>query len=247
MVLNILKIRRQFHFKKLDSTSSFLKRNYRKLNNLTFVSADYQTDGHGRMGRSWESTTKKNLMFSFLIKDKEIINKFDSLSLSIGVSIYKTLTEYNLSNVSLKWPNDVYCNSKKISGILLESISSSNNIDCIVAGIGVNLNQETYNVLTATSYYLETNKTININKFKKSLYKNIKEMISDLKNNDNSYLDIFREHDFLKNKEVYADINNKKELVKVLGINDDNTIKVELNNTILNLRSGEISFHKDSY
>ena len=247
MLLNIFNIKKQFHFKELDSTSSFLKRNYNKLSNLTFVSADFQTDGHGRMGRSWESTSSNNLMFSFLIKDKEIIDKFDSLSLSTAVAVYKTLDKYNLTNISIKWPNDVYVNDKKISGILLESISKSNDIICLVIGIGVNLNQESFNTLTATSYYLESSNKININLFKKSLYKNIKQMIKDLKNNDSSYLDIIREHNYLKNKEVYADINNKKELVTVLDINSDNTIKIKLNDTIFNLRSGEISFHKDSY
>ena len=54
----------KYHFENIDSTSSYLKRNYKKLDNITFVSADYQEEGHGRYGRKWYSEDKKNLLFS---------------------------------------------------------------------------------------------------------------------------------------------------------------------------------------
>ena len=57
------------HFKEIDSTNSYLKKNYQALDDFTFVSADYQSGGKGRNDRTWESESGQNLMLSFLVKD----------------------------------------------------------------------------------------------------------------------------------------------------------------------------------
>ena len=242
-LFNIFK--RKFHYKKLDSTSSFLSRNYKKYCNLTFVSADFQTDGHGRINRKWESEESKNLMFSFLIKDKTILEKYDSLSLSTAVAVFNSLKLFNLNNLSIKWPNDVYANNKKICGILLEGCSNGSQLESIVVGVGVNLNQEEFDNDNATSYYIETKNIMNIVLFKRTLYKEIKKSIIKLKNNNNDYLNVIRENNYLLNKEVYAEYNNEIVIAKALDINDDNTIKLLINGEIKDIRSGEISFHKE--
>ena len=48
------KIVKEIHFESVDSTSTYIKKHHEELGNLTFVSADYQSNGHGRMGRSWK-------------------------------------------------------------------------------------------------------------------------------------------------------------------------------------------------
>ncbi len=235
-----------YHFKTIDSTSTYLKRNYKKLDNFTFVSTDYQEAGKGRMGRKWESNNNENLMFSFLIKDPKLIEKYASISLASAVSIFKVLKGLKVDNVSLKWPNDVYVNGKKICGILLESISSDDQISCLVVGIGLNLNVESFPEEIsnkATSYYLETNKKISIAKVKNKVYKELQRTLSEIKNGSTSYLDLANEYNYLKNKEVYAEYLGERVLVKVLNINPDNSLKVLLNNVEKNIFTGEITFH----
>ncbi len=232
------------HFKNIDSTSTYLKNNYQNLKNLTFVSADYQTNGHGRMNRKWESNEKENLMFSVLIKDKELIEKYTSISLASAVAVYKSLIKLKLKNVSIKWPNDVYVGNKKICGILLESISEK-EILCLVVGIGININTKIDNSLKdiATSYFEETNKKISINRVKRYVYKELNNILTQIKNNNINYLQIANEYNYLKNKTVYAEYLGIKVLVKVLQINSDNSLKVLLNNQEKNIYSGEITFH----
>ena len=136
----MMHLKRKFHFNELDSTSAFLKRGRFSLRNFTFVSCDFQTNGHGRMGRTWVSPEGENLMFSVLIKDKALVNNFSSLSLCSAVSILKVLQKLELENVSIKWPNDIYVNGKKICGILLESVADNNQMSSVIVGIGLNVN-----------------------------------------------------------------------------------------------------------
>ncbi|MBP5342445.1 biotin--[acetyl-CoA-carboxylase] ligase [bacterium] len=240
----MLKINKIIDFESIDSTSKYLKENYNNLDDLTFVSSLYQTSGRGRMDRSWESNKGENLLFSLLIKDRELINKFSSISLLSSVVILNVLKhKYKIQDVSIKWPNDVYIDNKKVAGILLEGISISNNIQCIVLGIGINVNQMSFVNSNAYSISLALNKKIDLLSFKNRIYDELINELSLLKDNKSSYLDVIREHNFLKGKEVYALINNNRTLSKVIDINDDNTLKVVSDGIEYNLFSDEVTFH----
>ncbi|MGM9857833.1 MAG: biotin--[acetyl-CoA-carboxylase] ligase [Bacilli bacterium] len=233
------------HFAEIDSTSSYLKRHYKELEDLTLVSASLQTSGHGRMNRKWINKKDENLMFSLLIKDKSLVDKFANFSLASAVCVFNTLLDFKINNVSIKWPNDVYVNDKKICGILLESISYNEGIEALIIGIGINVNSsfkdnELFN--KATSLFELTNNLFDINEVSSKVYKYIYNMLIDIKNNDKSYLKIVRDNNYLRNKYVYCLINNKEELVKVLDINDDNSLKILLNNDEVNISSSEVTF-----
>jgi len=236
-----------YHFDKLESTSTYLKKNYDKYDNLTFVSADYQENGHGRNNRKWVSSEKENLLFSILIKNKKIINNYSSLSLASAVCIFEILKELNINNVTIKWPNDVYVNDKKIAGILLESISFGNSIEALVIGVGLNVNSSSFSSTIKnipTSIFLETKEKQILNEIKEKVYKKFIEMISNIENNDKTYLDIVRDNNYLKNKLVYVDINNEQILAEVIEINEDNSLKIKLENNYLDIYTGEILVNK---
>lgn len=237
---------KEITFEEIDSTSSYIKRNASNLDNFTFVSSLFQTNGRGRMNRIWISKKGENLMFSFIIKDKNLINKFASLSIASATSILEVFKQYDVFlDIKIKWPNDVYVNNKKISGILLESQSNNNELSYLVIGIGINLNcyipQEINNI--ATSYYQETKKKINIQEFKEKLYTKLIDTFDKIKNDNNSYLAIANKYNYLYKKTVYAEYKDKIEQVTVLKINDDNSLQVLLNNQIVNVFHGELTFH----
>lgn len=235
-------------FDVIDSTNLYLKQNYQNEDNFTFVSALFQNKGKGRNVRKWQSTSGDNLLFSLLIKDKNILKNYQCLSMLTATAVFKVLKSLSIENVSIKWPNDVYVNDKKICGILLEGISYDNELKAIVIGVGLNVNENSFNkyeLYDATSIRIELNKKNNINGLKVKVYDCLINEINKLENNDHSYLDIARKNNYLLNKEVYAQINNKKELVKVLDINEDNSLKILVNGKIENIFSGEITFHKE--
>lgn len=231
------------HFEIIDSTNTYLKNNYQNLENLTFISADNQTQGKGRSNRKWNSDNN-NLLFSLLIKDTNYYDYLSSISIISAYSILEVLREYGINNLSIKWPNDIYADDKKICGILLESITKE-NIECVIIGVGLNVNQINFDgeyIVDPISMKQILNKDIDIRELKKKIYEKLIINLDKLINGYDYYEDIIK-YDYLNNKNVYALINNEKVLVKVKGINKDYTLKVINSESEYNLNSGEISFH----
>ena len=229
------------HFETIDSTNTYLKENYEKLDNFTFVSADFQSAGRGRNNRNWKSEKGENLLFSLLIKDKALIDKFSSLSVISAFSIIKAL---NLEHLSIKWPNDIYYKDSKLCGILLEAVTR-NEIECLIIGIGLNVNQREFvgeYKRTPASLYQITNKSQDMRLLKDKIFNQIYYDFTKVKEGYDFYNDI-KEYDYLKDRKVYAEINNEVQQIKVLGIDSDYSLKVLKDNETYNLSSGEITFH----
>lgn len=229
------------HFETIDSTNTYLKENYEKLDNFTFVSADFQSAGRGRNNRNWKSEKGENLLFSLLIKDKALIDKFSSLSVISAFSIIKTL---NLEHLRIKWPNDIYYKDSKLCGILLEAVTK-NKIECLIIGIGLNVNQREFvgeYKKKPTSLYQITNRIYDMSKLKQSIFNQLYSDFMMVKDGYDFYNDI-KEYDYLKDREVYAEINNDVQQIKVVGIDFDYSLKVLKDNETYNLSSGEITFH----
>ena len=232
-------------FETIDSTSKYLKENYNNLKDFTFVSSLFQTEGRGRMERTWESKKGENLLFSLLIKQKSLLKLYSSISILSATVILNVLKdEYKIDDVSIKWPNDVYINSKKVSGILLEGISVSSSFECLIIGIGLNVNQKTFDNINATSMSLSLGYDIDIKKLKNIIYDKLMTELGMLEDGSSNYLDTARKNNYLKDKCVYANISGEVVLVKALDINNDNSIKIEYDNKTYNLFSDEITFHE---
>ena len=232
------------HFDSIDSTNTYLKNNYQDLNDMTFVSTNYQSAGKGRNNRSWLSNKNENIMFSLLIKDELLFTKYQQLSIITAYSILKVLEKYNLKNVSIKWPNDVYVSDKKICGILLEAISVK-KMECLIIGVGLNVNQKQFigkYIHEPTSLAIELNKDTDIEILKNIIYKEIINNIDKVKNDYDFYQDI-KKYDYLKNRNVNAFINNEVKNVICEGINEDYTLTIKYDDKQIRINSGEISFH----
>ncbi len=216
------------------------------LTNYSSIYADYQTAGRGRLTRTWHSEKGQNLLFSILIKDKKLIENFSALSLASAVCVINILEKLEIKNLSFKWPNDVYADGKKICGILLQSVSQNEEVDALIIGIGLNVNQTQFDgefLTPPTSIKLEVNKEFKIRKIRNLLLSEIKKEFTKIKIGESNYLQKVNELNNLKGKEVLAEIDGEKKTVKVLLINPDNTLKVLCENKELNLNSGEITFH----
>lgn len=137
------------HLNETDSTNRYLQQlcqeaGNNKVEEFTTVCADYQTAGKGQRGNSWEAAKGANLLFSFVCYPTFIpIRQQFVLSQLISLGIKETLDEY-CSDISIKWPNDIYWKEKKICGILIENDLQGNSIGRCISGIGLNINQEVF-------------------------------------------------------------------------------------------------------
>lgn len=231
-------------FESIDSTNTYLKNNYSSLDDMVFVSADYQTAGKGRNDRNWSSSKGKNLMFSLLLKDPKKIKHYKAISIVSAYSIVKVLESYGIKDLKIKWPNDVYVGDDKICGILLEAVSS-NTVECLIVGVGLNVNEKTFEgeyLHRPISMYQILSSETDIRKLKEDVFKEFENNIESLTEGHDFYDEIIR-YDYLQGKEVYTILDNEKKKIKVLGIAEDYSLKIQDGGTIRNIESGEITFH----
>lgn len=138
----------------IDSTNSYLKELCTKqtVENFTVVVAENQTQGRGQRGTNWEVESGKNLTFSVLIKN--VLLNFEDvfhLNVVVAVTLFQTFELLKISNLSIKWANDILSDKKKICGILIENQFKSHTEIQSIVGIGINVNQENFNNLPQAS------------------------------------------------------------------------------------------------
>ena len=99
----------------------------------TVVMARSQTKGRGRRGRSWYAKPGESVIVSVVLRPDLPANR---LAFAAGVAVAECLMQVCGLDATLKWPNDVLINERKISGILVEATQGA-----AVVGIGVNVKQ----------------------------------------------------------------------------------------------------------
>ena len=145
-------------FESLDSTNTYVKAHLDALPDRSIVTANTQTAGRGRSGKSWASPPDTALYLTALWKNPA----FDPslLPLYSALAVCRTLEQAGGLPCFLKWPNDVLLNRKKVCGILCESVIGHPDRP-VWSGIGINVNQSADDFAGealpyATSLYLET-------------------------------------------------------------------------------------------
>lgn len=137
---------RFIHLPETKSTNEFLQAisEAEELPSESIALADFQTAGRGQTGNSWESEAGKNLTFSLLFRPVEVpANMPFVISEMVSLSVKYTLDKY-LSDITVKWPNDIYYKDLKITGILIENTIMQSKISRSVIGIGINVNQTVF-------------------------------------------------------------------------------------------------------
>ena len=108
----------------------------------TVVVADMQTAGRGRRGRGWVSPAGKDIYMTVVLRPQCRPEKASVLTLVMALAVLKAVSEQIPQKCSIKWPNDIVVNGKKICGILTEMSAELDGIHYVVIGTGTNVNQE---------------------------------------------------------------------------------------------------------
>ena len=157
---------KKFNFKRVNSTNDLAIRIIKNSKNRSgIVIAETQKKGRGRYGKKWTSY-KGNLFVSIFFTVDKINLSLEQITKINCSLIKKLLSFYYKKKITIKKPNDIMINKKKISGILQEKFTNSNQT-FIIIGIGINLikspslsNYPTTNFLELTNIKIDRNKTI---------------------------------------------------------------------------------------
>ena len=155
-------------FDSLESTNKYCEAlDLSQVGDFTCYWALEQTAGIGQRGNHWHSSSGKNLTFSlvlhpiFLPADRQF-----KLTQALSLALVDFLSTFNFKlSVSIKWPNDIYVDGKKICGTLASTRLQGNVIASAICGIGLNVNEQVFpdwiphptslSLLTGQKYDLE--------------------------------------------------------------------------------------------
>ena len=213
----------------------------------TVVIASMQTDGRGRLGRSFFSPDNSGLYMSILLRPEVSPENALEITTTAGIAMIRVLKEYVSGELGIKWVNDIYLNMKKVCGILTESSFNSDGtaLKYAILGIGVNLFPPKHG-------FPDEIKSIADSVFKnapdKNLFCEIAAKIIDAffelypLIGTNTLVHEYKSYSVLTGKEVIITTPSAKTSATVLGINNDYSLSVLTEyGENLNINSGDVS------
>ena len=210
----------------------------------TLIWSDYQESGRGQQGNVWVSEKEKNLLFTLYLSspiispsDHYLLNLVSSLAIRDALS--KALP---LSNVEVKWPNDVYADDHKIAGILIETVISGGVLEHAFCGMGINVNQSYFNLSTATSMLMRSGHSFGRNGVAENVLVSFEKYYSLMENQPSvlirKYLDQLR---WIGETHTYQ-IANTEHLGVITGIDNHGKLVLRIGNKSVSFDVKEIEF-----
>ena len=206
----------------------------------TVIIADTQLKGKGQIGNTWISEPFKNLTLSIILfpKNMQAERQFkltQIVSLAIVDFIEQKLSPENI--VSIKWPNDIFVNDKKIAGVLIENSLRGNEISSSVIGIGININQENFGVINERTTSLKKceHKDFDLQICLDDLCTAIEARYMQFLNKNNSVIESeYLQKLFQLNERKKYEVNEKIVEAKIIGVNKEGKLLLEsIDNTAI--------------
>jgi len=209
----------------------------------TVVVADRQTAGRGRLGRTW-SSPRGGVYLSIILRPK--ISPMDAPGLSHLITLALSMTLEDLYAVSpkIKWPNDVYLSSKKLSGVLLEMSSEADLIDYVIAGVGINANGDhgRLDEVSGTSLSLELRRSVSrvelisgfLNRFEVLYMKFQKQGLG-------CFIEDIKKRSFTLGRKVNVRVAERQIVGKAVELNPDGSLIVKRGNELIRVTSGDVA------
>ena len=226
------------YFDSIENTNQFLS-NRPFSNNTELCVARQQTHGKGQYGRTWQSQKDGSILFSIRRSFSQECN-LNGLSLVVGLAIIKALEgELSVSGMTIKWPNDIYYDNKKLAGILLENQTYPSN-QLVVIGVGVNyaLNED---MVCETPWIDLTGVTKTLPDIKNLTTSIINHILIlterfELKSFADFQMD-WERYDMLKGKQISFEREGNSITAEVLGVSSKGALKVFAQNKVEELYS----------
>ncbi len=235
-----------YKFNKLNSTNLHLKQNFNNYKNFDIILAEHQSNGYGRFKRQWLDLGGENIFMSMCLKLDGFNENIVGITQFTALILAKTFEIYGIQP-TIKWPNDIHVNGRKISGILAESVIKNSKFEGIVLGLGININsdEKLFDSVSqkVTSLSTEVSKKINkdefienlVQKFEADYEKLLDNGFSIFKNEYISYLNCI-------DKEISVKNYDKTFTGIARNVSDNGLLILETNGELKEISAGDIEY-----
>ena len=206
------------------------------------ITANKQTAGRGRQGKSFYSPDKTGIYFSLVIHPDTSLQNAVTATTAAAVAVCKAIEKMTVLKPKIKWVNDVYLDGKKICGILTEATTNfeTGTVESVIIGIGINISTTEFPDGVDGAGCL--NVDINRSEF-------IAEIVNELMNivtgDYASFIDYYRSHSMVIGEKIKFFQNGETHFATALAIDEHGGLEVELDTgEKQTLRSGEITVRK---
>ena len=230
----------------VDSTNTFMIKNASMLASGDVVIAEIQSEGRGSRGGKWHSGLGKQLTLSVCyIFDS--FEKLQGLSVGIGVATAISIERFGFENILLKWPNDVYMDTLKVGGILIETVPYKDKVKAII-GVGLNVYDDDFGDLTRDygAMYSKQPDNFKRNDLAAALMNNIKRTCEDFnKGSKRMIFESFKARDEMLGKMIQVDNVQGSFVGRAAGIDNTGALLLAQDDKKISIRSGHITYLKD--
>lgn len=235
-----------YKFNKLNSTNLHLKQNFNNYKKFDIILAEHQSNGYGRFKRQWLDLGGENIFMSICLKLDGFNENIVGITQFTALILAKTFEIYGIQP-TIKWPNDIHVNGRKISGILAESVIKNSKFEGIVLGLGININsdEKMFDSVSqkVTSLSTEISKKINkdefienlVQKFEADYEKLLDNGFSIFKNEYISYLNCI-------DKEISVKNYDKTFTGIARNVSDNGLLILETNGELKEISAGDIEY-----
>ncbi|URJ32873.1 biotin--[acetyl-CoA-carboxylase] ligase [Candidatus Blochmannia vicinus] len=231
----------------VHSTNQYIIDNIPYIRSGDACVSEHQTQGRGRRGKIWVAPFGESICLSIYWALNKTPPTITELSIMISIVVAKILKNLGVSQIKIKWPNDLYIYGKKLAGILIEIITRSDNIAHIIIGIGINLSMRTSialnnkigkNWINLKDIGIILDRNILVATLINTLNKKLKDFIYLGFDPFISYWKIF---DYLYNKPIKLLVGNHTIYGTALGINMHGALIVDQSNVTGHYSGDDIS------
>lgn len=232
---------------RLDSTNSHLVRQAGTgLASGHACLAEYQDAGRGRRGRPWVSPFAANIYLSLLWRFTLDPAQLSGLGLAVGVGIVRALRDAGVDGLTLKWPNDILCQGRKLAGTLLEMSGESFGACTVVVGVGLNCRMPAHAAAHIDQAWIDVEQVVgrpvSRNALAGVLLAQLLRVLHSFQQHGLApFLAEWRQHDATRGKPVSLHLPNETIVGTAAGVDANGALLLSRNGATERYLSGEIS------
>ena len=211
--------------------------------------AEQQTAGRGRRGKSWLSPYAGSIYLSIVWEFVGGAAALEGLSLATGVVVVESLRRLGLEGVQLKWPNDLLCDGHKLAGILLEMTGDAAGPCQVVVGIGLNVTMSSDLGARIDQPWVDVNtvagKKYSRNELLITLLNALLPMLASYESEGfSAYKERWQDLDAFLGQQVLVSVGSEVVSGVAMGVDSTGALKVETPSGMRQFNGGEVSLRR---